>query len=54
MRYGIFVNKRIVSEVDFVSDNKLYIILRGSRFLIVILSVPTLTEDKIEDLRHTL
>jgi hypothetical protein len=46
---GIFVHKRIISavkRVEFVSDNKLVIIIRGCH--IIVLNVHAPTEDKID------
>jgi hypothetical protein len=51
------VHKRIIStvrRVEFINDRMSYIILRGSRFHIIILNVHAPTEDKTDDVKDIL
>jgi exonuclease III len=51
-----FVHKRIISavkRVEFVSDRKLYIILRGRWCYIIVLNVHAPTEDKTDDVKDS-
>jgi hypothetical protein len=53
---GFFVHKRIVSavkRVKFVSDRMSYIILRGCWCHIIVLNVPTPTEDTTDDAKDS-